>query len=102
MWPFFDQALARYRDLEQQLSDPAVIADHQRYSRSAKEHRALARKVKPYLEHRQVTADLAQGEEMLRGEADPEMRLYAEQDCPLPREREQALRARVEQLLLGE
>ena len=27
MWPRFEEALAHYRELEQQLSDPAVIVD---------------------------------------------------------------------------
>jgi peptide chain release factor 1 len=102
MWPFFDQALARYQELEQQLADPGVAADRARYARLAKEHGALARKVKPYLEYQQTSADRAQAEEMLRTETDVEMRGYAEKECSLLREREQALRARLEELLLGE
>ena len=54
MWPHFEQALARYRDLEQQLSDPAVVADRARYARAAKEHGALAKQVKPYLEYKKL------------------------------------------------
>ena len=27
MWPFFEQSLTRYRELESQLGDPTVVAN---------------------------------------------------------------------------
>ncbi len=54
MWPFFEQALTRYRELETQLGDPAVVGNRARYTRTAKEHGALAKQVKPYLEYKKV------------------------------------------------
>ena len=62
MWPFFEQSLTRYRELETQLGDPAVVANRVRYTRAAKEHGALARQIKPYLEYKKVLEDLAQAE----------------------------------------
>ena len=59
MWQIFEQALARFRELETQLSDPAIGADRARFTRLAKEHGSLAKQVKPYLEYQQVMADLA-------------------------------------------
>ncbi len=41
MWPFFEQALARYRELEQQLADPETAADRAAFTRLAREHGAL-------------------------------------------------------------
>src|SRR5262249_17922353 len=102
MWPFFEQALARHRELEQQLSDPELAADRARYARAARAHGALSRKVKPSLEYRQVLADRAQAEEMLRTETDAEMKLYAGEEVGRLRQREDALRARLEDLVLGE
>ena len=34
MWPFFEQSLTRYRELETQLGDPAVVANRARYTRA--------------------------------------------------------------------
>ena len=51
-----------------------------RYTRTAKEHGALAKQVKPYLEYKKVAEDLAQAEELAAAEADPEMKRYAEQE----------------------
>ncbi|HEV3261387.1 MAG TPA: peptide chain release factor 1 [Gemmataceae bacterium] len=100
MWPRFEQSLARYQELERQLADPAVIGDRSRYTQAAKEHGALAKMVKPYLEYQKVTADVAQAEALAGGESDPEMRRYAEEELAALRGRQQALRSRLEDLLL--
>jgi len=102
MWPRFEQSLARYRDLEQQLADPAVIGDRSRYTQAAKEHGALAKTVKPYLEYQKVAADVAQAEALAAGESDPDMRRYAEEELASLRGRQQALQGRLEDLLLVE
>jgi peptide chain release factor 1 len=101
VWPFFDQALARYRELEQQLSDPALVADRSRYTAAAKEHGALAKRVKPYLEFQKTLQDLAQAEELAGAEADPEMRKYAEEELHTLQTRRDALRERLEDFLLA-
>ncbi len=79
MWPKFDEALKRYRDLEEQMADPAVIADRARFTQAGKEHGSLAKMVKPYLEYQEVTRAVADAEALL-AEGDPEMRLYAEEE----------------------
>src|SRR5215468_8621963 len=100
MWDKFDQALARYRELEQQLSDPAVVADRARYTRAAKEHGSLARRVKPYLEYQQISDELKQAEALAEAETDADMRRYAEEERDQLRGKEQALKSRLEDLLL--
>jgi peptide chain release factor 1 len=102
MWASFDKALARYRELEQQLSDPALIADRGRYTQAAKEHGSLAKTVKPYVEFQQLSAELANAEALVANETDAEMRRYAEEELNALRARQQALRNRLEELLLVE
>jgi len=102
MWPIFEQALTRYQELEQQLSDPTVVADRARFTRTAKEHGTLARRVKPYLEYKKITEDLAQAQALIDAETDPEMRQYAEQELAELRARQQALQARLEDFVLAE
>ncbi len=79
MWPAFEKALKRHAELETLLADPAVIADRIRYTKLAKEHGSLAKMVKPYLEYRKLTDDIAQAEAML-AEADAEMRVMIEEE----------------------
>jgi peptide chain release factor 1 len=102
MWPKFEGYLARYHDLEQQLADPAVIADRARYARLAKEHGAAAKLVKPYLEYKKLAEDIAQAEALLAAETDPEMRRYTEEELAALRSRQQPLVTRLEDLLLVE
>src|ERR1700676_1865056 len=102
MWPFFEQSLTRYRDLETQLAAPQVVANRVRYARTAKEHGALARQVKPYLEYKKILEDLAQAEALASAETDPEMKQYAEQELAELRGRREALQARLEDFLLAE
>jgi peptide chain release factor 1 len=99
-WPSYEKSLARYRELEQQFADPAVIADRVRFSQVAKEHGALAKLVKPYLEYQKVHEDVGQAEAMLAAETDPEMRRYAEEELAVLRARHGALHSRLEDLLL--
>jgi peptide chain release factor 1 len=101
VWQTFEQSLTRYQELEQLLADPAVVSDRARYTRTIKEHGSLAKQVKPYLEYKKLEDDLQQAESLLAAEADPEMRLYAEQELADLRRRQEALRARLEDSLLA-
>jgi peptide chain release factor 1 len=100
MWQAFEQAVARYRELEQHLGDPDLIADRQRFTQASKEHGKLARTVQPYLDYQTVTEQLRQAEEMAAAETDPAMREYAAQELAGLRNRQQELSARLEDLLL--
>jgi peptide chain release factor 1 len=100
MWQAFEQALTRYRELEQHLADPVIIADRPRFSQTAKEHGRLARVVTPYLDHQAVSEQVRLAEEMLAAETDSAMRDYAEQEVTALRVRQQELHDRLEDLLL--
>ncbi|HXG12081.1 MAG TPA: peptide chain release factor 1 [Gemmataceae bacterium] len=100
MWQTFEQALARYHELERQLSDPAVIADRARYRQAAKEHGAVAKLAKPYLEYQKISAEVAAAQALADSESDPEMRRYAEEELRGLRARQQTLAQRLEELLL--
>jgi peptide chain release factor 1 len=100
MWQALDQSVSRYRDLERQLADPAVIADRTRYAQAAKEHGRLAKVVKPYLDYQQVSEAVTQAEALLAAETDPDMRAYAEEELAELRARQQSLHARLEEQLL--
>jgi len=100
MWQRFEEALARNRELEQQLADSVVIADRSRYTQAAKEHGSLAKLVKPYLEYQNLTGEVAEAEALLAAESDAAMRGYAEEELQSLRRRQDALRTRLEDLLL--
>lgn len=99
MWPAFDQALTRHRELETLLGDPAVIADRARYTKLAKEHGALQKTVRPYTEYLSVRSELDQAKSMLDG-ADDEMKALVEEEVKSLTDREKDLRGRLEDILL--
>jgi peptide chain release factor 1 len=101
MFPVFEKHLARFHELEGQMADPAVISNRSQYSRVAKEHGALGKMVKPYLEYQKVTADMVQAEALLT-EADPDMKALIEEELAALRPRQQVLATRLEDLLLVE
>ncbi len=102
MWPVFEQSLTRFRELEQQLSDPATVADRAHYTKLAKEHGSLSKQIKPYLEYKAVLQDLEQAQSLIAAEADPEMRIYAEQELAELIAKRDALQSRLEDFILAE
>src|SRR5262245_19489902 len=99
MWLVLDQKLARFRELEDQLADPAVAADHTRFSGVAKEHGSLAKLVKPYQEYLQLEESIKGAEAML-ADGDPDMAALAQEELATLRPRRNALHARLEDQLL--
>ena len=75
-----ERILASYDELTARLADPVVMEDQKEYARLAREHRArqpLAEKAREY-----VTAvdELESSKEMLRAEADPDLKEMASEE----------------------
>ena len=98
-WPLFEQMLARFHELEAMLADPEVAVDRLRYTKLAREHGALVRKVRPYQEYLAVVADIDATRELLGGGDD--MRAEAEQELETLEARKAALMVRLEEFLLA-
>src|SRR5687768_6298102 len=100
MWPVFEESLRRYQELETQLADAAVVADRARFAATAKEHGSLARRVKPYLDYKEICQSISQAEELLAAETDADMRRYTEEELATLRQRRDTLQTRLEDFLL--
>jgi len=93
-----EQKLTRYRELEDQLGDPAVAVDHAKYTAVAKELSGLNKLVKPYIEFQQLEAAIKDAEDLLAGDAD--MKALAEEELAQLWPRRDALYAKIEDQLL--
>ncbi len=100
MWPAMDAKLTRFRELEAQLSDPDIATDQAKFGVIAKEHGALTKIVKPFLEHTQLTAAVREAEHLAATEADPDMRAMAEEELAGLRPRVAVLAEKIEDQLL--
>lgn len=100
MWPRYEKLLNHYQELEKQLADPVLIADRARYAQTAKEHGGLAKMVKPYLEFKELAEEIRQNEALHQAENDADMRRYLEEELAGLRRRHDALKGKLEELLL--
>jgi peptide chain release factor 1 len=68
-----EKVVARYEDVERQMADPAVLADHVRLTDLAQERSDLAPIVEAYKKYQKSSRELAEAEELIELEEDPEM-----------------------------
>jgi peptide chain release factor 1 len=98
MWPVMEQKLARFRELEEQLADPAVAVDHAKATVISKELAGIGKLVRPYIEFQQVESAIKDAKELLGGDAD--MKALAEEELALLVPRRESLHAKIEDQLL--
>jgi peptide chain release factor 1 len=66
----------KYEELERHLSDPGVVSDQERYRKLSKAHADLREVVEAFREHKNLSRDLMENQEMAQ-DSDPEMRELA-------------------------
>lgn len=72
-----DKVVARYDEIETQMGDPAVLADHIKLTELAQERMELMPVVETYQQYRKVEDDLVQARELRDAEEDEEMAALA-------------------------
>lgn len=94
------QVVARYEEIDRQMTDPAVLADHVKLTELARERSDLGPLVEAYQEYQRVNQELAEAQEMIDLEDDPEMVALAQEEIkPLTQQRER-LEKRMRKLLV--
>jgi peptide chain release factor 1 len=90
MREMLDEKLARFEDLERQMSDPEVQGNSHKMAAVAREHGSLMKLATKYRNFRQINEQIAETNEMIQGD-DPEMKELAEAELPeLKQQREAA------------
>ncbi len=90
---------ARYQELEQLLSDPAVLGKPGVYQKYAKEHSDLSTLVEIYREYEKTSRRIEEDQTLLK-DSDEEMRELAKEELPQLKETLGALEERLRVLLL--
>lgn len=70
----------RFDEVAQQITDPDIIADMDRYIKLNKEYKELEELVAVYKNYKNVVDNIASSKEILDGEEDPEMREMAKME----------------------
>ncbi|MBW4046002.1 MAG: peptide chain release factor 1 [Acidobacteria bacterium] len=99
MFERLEQIEARYEELGQQLAQPEIISDQQKYQKAAKQHRDLEAVVHKFREYREVTTGIADAKAMMN-ETDPEIRAMAAEELATLEERLPAIEDSLKLLLL--
>lgn len=89
----------RYIYIEEQLSDPEVIADMSRYKKVNKEYKDLGEVVKAYHEYKDILGNMETANEMLQ-EDDEEMKEMAKMELEELKERKETLEEEIKILLI--
>jgi peptide chain release factor 1 len=90
---------ARYEELEQLLSDPAVFGKPGVYQKYAKEHSDLSALVDTYREYEKTSRRIEEDQALLR-ESDEELKEIAREEMPPLKEALESLESRLRVLLL--
>jgi peptide chain release factor 1 len=90
---------SRYRDLEQLLSDPAVVGKQGVYQKYAKEHSDLSPLVETFREYEKIGLRIEEDQALLR-EGDDELKEIAREELPQLQESLESLAERLRILLL--
>ena len=75
-----DGLMARFEEVATLITDPAVIADQQRYVRLTKEYKELEDLMKARKEYADLLGNLEEGKNILLTESDPEMKEMAREE----------------------
>ncbi len=90
---------SRYRDLEQLLSDPAIVGKQGVYQKYAKEHSDLSPLVETFREYEKIGLRIVEDQALLR-ESDDELKELAREELPQLQESMESLADRLRILLL--
>jgi peptide chain release factor 1 len=90
---------SRYRDLEQLLSDPAVVGKPGVYQKYAKEHSDLSDLVEAFREYEKTSLRIEEDQALMR-ESDEELKEIAREELPHLQESLKALEERLKVLLV--
>src|SRR3984885_2615318 len=79
MFDRLEQLEDRYKELEVELSDPALVSDQQRYQKITKQHRDMEPVIERFREYKRVAAGIADAKAMM-SEDDEDMRSMAQEE----------------------
>jgi len=100
MWEKLEAIVKRCQELERQMTDPGVAADGTRYARLAREHGALVKLAKPYLQYKELVQEIERTREILHTEKDTDLRRLAEEELQRLQQHQERLKEHLEDLLL--
>lgn len=90
----------RYVYLEEQMADPSVMSDMDRYMKVSKEYKDLKPLVEVYFEYRDLIGNIATAKEMLAESTDPDMKEMAEMELDELQPKQEEMEEKIKYMLI--
>ena len=90
----------RFEEVQQQITDPAIIADMKRYVRLNQEYKSLERLLGVFKEYKSMVETIYSGKEILAEESDEELREMARDEMEMAEERIPEMEKKIKMLLV--
>ncbi|MGM0548010.1 MAG: peptide chain release factor 1 [Bacillota bacterium] len=95
-----DKLVAKYKQMNKKLSDPEVINDSDKYQKLLKKHAKLKKIVDKYKEYKAAKEGIAEAEEMMELDDDPEMQALFEEEIAELKPKKEKLQEKLPIMLL--
>ncbi|ADO78100.1 peptide chain release factor 1 [Halanaerobium praevalens] len=95
-----DKLVAKYKQMNKKLSDPEVINDSDKYQKLLKKHAKLKKIVDKYKEYKAAKEGIAEAEEMMELDDDPEMQALFEEEIAELKPKKEKLQEQLPIMLL--
>jgi peptide chain release factor 1 len=90
----------QYQYLEEQLSNPNIVTDMKKFTKTNKDYKKLEPIVKAYLTYKNILERIEEGEELLKEETDPEFREMAKMELEELKPQRETLEEEIKVLLI--
>lgn len=90
----------QYQYLEEQLSNPEIVTDMKKFTKTNREYKKLEPIVKAYNEYKTILSGIKEGEEILKIEKDPDFREMAKMELEELKPRRDVLEEEIRVLLI--
>jgi len=100
MFEKLEALAARYKEIDELLSNPEVLADQENVKRLARERTALSSTVSAYQEYKRVTESIREAWEILKSPSDAELADLARQELDVLEPKRRSVEEKLRELLL--
>jgi peptide chain release factor 1 len=90
----------RFEEVQQQITDPEVIADMKRYVRLNQEYKSLEKLLNAFKEYKSMVDTIQSGKEILAEESDEELREMAHEEMEIAEEKIPEMEKKIKMLLV--
>ncbi|HNR65551.1 MAG TPA: peptide chain release factor 1, partial [Atribacterota bacterium] len=99
MFEILEDIEKEYQTLNDELSQPKVIANHELFQKLAKRHSEISRMAQLYLEYKKIEQEIAENEQLKKNEKDPELNEMIIEELELLHEKRDKLKNSLQELL---